>query len=91
VSFFNPSLVIIGGGVAAAGDHLLASIRQTVYQRSLPLATRELRISQSPVSAEIGLRGAAFMVTDELFSRTRLEAWIDAGSPAGKPELVEIR
>ena len=43
VNFYNPSLVIIGG-VASAGDLYLATIRQNVYRRSLPLATRDLRI-----------------------------------------------
>ena len=42
VNFFNPSLIVIGGGVAASGDLFLAAIRETVYRRSLPLATREL-------------------------------------------------
>ena len=42
VNFFNPSLVVIGGGVAQSGDVLLASIREAVYGRSLPLATRDL-------------------------------------------------
>ena len=35
VNFFNPSLIVIGGGVAQSGDQLLASIRETVYR---PLA-----------------------------------------------------
>ncbi len=43
VSFYNPSLILVGGGVAAAGDMLLAAIRESVYRRSLPLATRELQ------------------------------------------------
>ena len=43
VSFFNPSLTVIGGGVAGAGDLLLATIRESVYRRSLPLATRRSR------------------------------------------------
>ncbi len=44
VNFFNPSLVVIGGGVAGAGDLLLATIRQAIYRRSLPLATRDLTV-----------------------------------------------
>jgi glucokinase-like ROK family protein len=88
INSFNPSSVIIGGGVAAVGDLLLASIRQTVYSRSLPLATRDLRIVRSTMSDEAGLRGAAFSVVDELFSRKRLARWIANGSPAGDPDLV---
>jgi glucokinase-like ROK family protein len=88
VNLFNPALVVIGGGVAESGDVLLAAIREGVYRRSLPLATRELRIARSPLSNRAGLVGAARMVTDELFSRARLGTWIDRGSPADLPELA---
>ena len=87
VNFYNPSLAIIGGGVAMAGDMYLAAIRQNVYRRSLPLATRDLRIVRSSNIETIGLRGAAFVVLDELFSRARLGHWINEGTPAGRPEL----
>jgi glucokinase-like ROK family protein len=91
VNFYNPSLIVIGGGVAGAGDLLLAAIRRTVYSRSLPLATRELRIARSPLGDRAGLLGAAFVVIDELFSRDRLGLWIDGGSPAGRPDLATAR
>ena len=45
VNLINPSVVVIGGQLAAAGEHLLAGIREVVYQRSLPLATEHLRSS----------------------------------------------
>lgn len=89
VNFCNPSLVIIGGGVAAVGDLLLASIRETVYRRSLPLATRDLRIARSALANRAGLHGAAFAVLDELFSRQRLPLWIGQGSPAHNPAIAE--
>jgi predicted NBD/HSP70 family sugar kinase len=88
VNFYNPSLVIIGGGVAAAGDMYLATIRQSVYGRSLPLATRELRIVRSSSLDTIGLLGAAFVVLDQLFSRQLIGRWINSGSPAGMPSLT---
>ena len=87
VNIFNPSLILVGGGVAKAGEPLLAAIRETVYRRSLPLATRDLRITRSSLGDTAGLIGAAFMVIDELFSRRHLELWIDDGSPVGHPEI----
>ncbi|WP_158889149.1 ROK family protein [Amycolatopsis anabasis] len=90
VSFYNPALVIIGGGVSGAGDLLLAALRETVYRRSLPLATRELRIARSTLSDQAGLVGAAFMVIDELFTPARLAHWVGSGAPAGQPALVDI-
>lgn len=88
VNIFNPSLIIVGGSVAKAGDLVLAAIRETVYRRSLPLATRDLRITRSSLGDTAGLIGAAFMVIDELFSRAQLERWIDDGSPIGHTEIV---
>lgn len=74
VNFFNPSLIVIGGGVAGAGNLLLATIRETVYRRSLPLATRDLQIVPSGLGELAGVTGAAAMVADELFSREHLAA-----------------
>ena len=88
VNALNPSLVIIGGGVAGVGDALIASVREIVYSRSLPLATRDLRIVSSGLGDEAGRIGAASLVADELFSRVRIATWLLAGSPAGLPELV---
>jgi glucokinase-like ROK family protein len=72
VNFFNPSLIVIGGGVAESGNLFLATIRETVYRRSLPLATRELQILPSGLVPVGGVIGASAMVADELFSRDRL-------------------
>lgn len=90
VNLYNPSLIVIGGGVANVGDMFLAAIRNATLSRSLPLATRDLRMSRSPVGDEAGLRGAAFVVIDELFSRQLLPRWISAGSPAGHPTLPDV-
>ncbi len=88
VNFFNPSLVVIGGGVANSPDQFLASIRETVYRRSLPLATRDLLIQRSSLGGLAGVIGASSMVVDQLFSRDSIGRWIGAGDPAGSPEVV---
>ena len=88
VNAVNPSLVVIGGGVTRVGDALVASVREAVYARSLPLATRDLLIVRSSLDAEGGRIGAASIVADELFSRARIATWLAAGSPAGRAEIV---
>jgi glucokinase-like ROK family protein len=91
VNFFNPSLIVIGGGVANSPDQFLAAIRETIYRRSLPLATRDLQIQRSSLGGLAGVIGASSMVVDQLFSRESIGRWIEAGEPAGSPEVALIR
>ena len=88
VNFFNPSLIVIGGGVANSPDQLLAAIRESVYRRSLPLATRDLLIQRSSLGGLAGVIGASSMVVDQLFSRDAIGRWIEAGEPSGSPEVA---
>lgn len=64
VNFFNPSRVIVTGGVARAGNPLVAGIREAVYRRSLPLAARSLEIRISELSDLAGCTGAARMAIE---------------------------
>jgi glucokinase-like ROK family protein len=66
VNFSNPSLIAIGGTISEFGDLFLAALRQSVYQRSLPLATRNLVINKSILGTKVGLIGGAYMTIDEL-------------------------
>ncbi|GAA2434217.1 ROK family transcriptional regulator [Streptomyces macrosporus] len=68
VSFFNPGLVVIGGGVTGLGHTLLASIRTQVYRQSLPLATGNLPIVLGELGPVAGVIGAARLISDHLFS-----------------------
>lgn len=74
VNFFNPSIMVVGGDLAHAGDELLTGIRSAVYQRSLILATRDLQIVPSRLDADAGVTGAATMATDGLFAPARVDA-----------------
>jgi glucokinase-like ROK family protein len=68
VSFFNPGMIVIGGGVTALGHALLAEIRGVTYRRSLPLATGNLPIVLSELGDEGGVIGAARMVSGAIYS-----------------------
>jgi glucokinase-like ROK family protein len=83
VSFVNPSLLVVGGGVSRAGDLVLASIREAVYRRSLPVATRDLVVMRSELERMSGVIGAATMVADELLSARGLARWIARGRGGG--------
>ncbi|MES2992117.1 MAG: ROK family protein [Pseudomonadota bacterium] len=75
VNFFNPSHVFVGGGVTRIGPLFLASLRQSVYQRSLALSTRHLEITVSPLGDQSGLIGAGVLAMQELLrGRERVAA-----------------
>jgi glucokinase-like ROK family protein len=76
VNFFNPEMIVIGGGVSNLGNLLLSSVRQAVLRRSLPLSTRNLAIVFSGIGADAGVIGAVNLALDNLF----------VVLPAGEPE-----
>ena len=47
VNFFNPGVIVIGGDIAHADEHLLAGVREVVYRRACRSRTRSLRIVRS--------------------------------------------
>jgi predicted NBD/HSP70 family sugar kinase len=57
VHVLNPSRVVIGGMLAASSDVLLAIVRSVVYQRALPLATRELTLGAPTLGSSSGIAG----------------------------------
>ncbi len=80
-NLFNPAVIVIGGDVSHAHEQLFAGIRETVYQRSLPLATRHLRIVRSELDDRAGVVGAAVMAIEHVFSPDSVDAAIGAASP----------
>jgi predicted NBD/HSP70 family sugar kinase len=68
VHFYNPARVTIGGGLAAASDELLAGVRSVAYQRALPLATRNLVLTNSVLGEYAGLAGAAVLGIERVLS-----------------------
>jgi predicted NBD/HSP70 family sugar kinase len=68
VSFFNPGLIVIGGGVSLLGHALLAEIRSVIYRQSLPLATGNLPVVLSELGYDAGVVGAARMISDAVYA-----------------------
>lgn len=66
VNFFNPAVIVIGGDIAEAGEHVLAGVREVIYSRSLPLATQHLSIRTSELGDRAGVVGAAVMVIEHV-------------------------
>lgn len=69
VNIFNPEVVVIGGGVIAAGELLLGPARAEVAARALPPVRGEVRIAGAAFGVEAGMIGAALLAFDGLAAR----------------------
>jgi glucokinase len=78
VNLLNPSVIVVGGSLGQAGEHLMAGVREVVYRRSLPLATTHLRIGLSMAGDQAAVLGASQMVTQHVLSPTVIEATLQA-------------
>lgn len=80
VNLLNPSVIVLGGSIGRAGDHLLAGVREVVYRHSIPLATHHLAIVQSPTGERAAVVGAAALVAQEVLSPVNVDARVAAAT-----------
>jgi glucokinase len=66
VNIFNPELVVIGGGFAAAGDFILDPAREIVRREALARAGYRLKIVRAELGTAAGLIGAGLVAFDVL-------------------------
>ncbi len=66
VNVLNPELVVIGGGLVAAGELLLEPAREIVASRTFPFLHERLRIVPARFGIEAGMIGAALLAWDGL-------------------------
>jgi glucokinase len=64
VNIFNPQVVVIGGGVSAAGELLLEPAREVVARRALRPGKDVVRIETAAFGAEAGMIGAALLARE---------------------------
>ena len=64
VNIFNPEVVVIGGGVIAAGELLLEPARASMRARALAPARDLVRVTATAFGAESGMIGAALLAAD---------------------------
>ncbi|HBX80258.1 MAG: ROK family protein [Propionibacteriaceae bacterium] len=78
VSLLNPSVIAVGGILAEVPEQLIAGIRESVYAKSLPLATQDLLIAPSLAGARAGIIGASSLVCDEVLSPAAVETLVES-------------
>jgi glucokinase len=66
INTFDPEVVVIGGGVAAAGELLLAPARESARRFVVPGAGEATEIRLARYGTEAGVRGAALLAAHEL-------------------------
>ncbi|GAB4098166.1 ROK family protein [Sinomonas halotolerans] len=83
VNLLNPSVIVLGGSLAAAGEHVMAGVREVVYRRSPPLATTNLGIVLSRAGDRAGVMGASQLVSQHVLSPAGIEAQLAAMAGTG--------
>ena len=78
INLFNPKMVIIGGGVARAGDILLEPIRRSVQSHGLRIAVESCQIVQAQLGREATALGAVTLVLEKMFRSPELKLAVSA-------------
>lgn len=91
VSLLNPSLVVIGGSLSTVGGVLMTGVRESIYQYSLPLATRDLVIATAQGDNRTGAIGAAHLVLQEALSPDKIDATLSGVHASGPDRRVLVR
>ena len=73
VNFFNPDRLVLGG-VLADSAVFVAGVRSTLYADCLPMATEQLTVDVARYQGTAGLRGAARVFLDQVFSADGIRA-----------------
>jgi predicted NBD/HSP70 family sugar kinase len=74
INLFNPAAVVIGGDMGAAFDFYVAGVRESVYRRAAPLATRDLKFLPSTHGARAGVVGCAALALDHVLSPVAIDS-----------------
>ncbi len=62
VNLLNPEKIIIGGGVADAGEILLEPIRKTIEDRAMPIQKEAVKVVPAQLANAAGVIGASLLI-----------------------------
>ncbi|MBZ5740510.1 ROK family protein [Nocardioides mangrovi] len=78
INLLNPAAVVIGGDMAAAFDFHVAGVRESVYARAAPLATRDLQFLPATHGDRAGVVGCAALALDHVLAPVAVDARLAA-------------
>lgn len=68
INLLNVEVVVLGGGVMAAGDLIMTPIREAAHQATVSQALQCVKIVPAELGQEAGMIGAAFLAQDMFVS-----------------------
>lgn len=66
INLLNPQMVIVGGGVAKAGEILMRPLREQIQRYALPIAYKIVKIVRAELGDAGGIVGGAALVMEQL-------------------------
>ena len=66
VNVYNPDRIVIGGGVAEAGEILFRQIRKTLKERAMTFPMKSLQVVKAKLGNDAGVIGASVLVRRSL-------------------------
>jgi len=72
VGLLNPSVVVIGGNLAEAGELYIGAIRRSLFASAHAYSRQGLIVEQSRLAEKAGVRGGSALALDALFDEDRI-------------------
>lgn len=72
INLFNPELVIVGGGVAQAGDLIFEPLKKAVQKRAFSVSAEVAKIIPVSLGKDCTVIGAAALVLKEIFKKYQI-------------------
>jgi len=89
VSILNPAQIVISGQLAECEEVLLSGIRERIYQRTSPLATRNLRLHTSDLGEFVGVTGLALITVDHILDADTIESTLSSHLHDERPSVEQ--
>lgn len=64
LNVLNPEVIIVGGGVALAGDFLFDKVKEELQRFALPVTLEKIKIVQAKLGEDAGIVGAAALLEE---------------------------
>lgn len=83
IALLNPRAVVLAGDLATVGESLIAGVRQAVFARSLPLASRDLQVVLARSGELGGVIGATQLMLDAVLAPDYVDQLVAASQESG--------